>query len=112
MADDANGHGKESRGVQAYRWMVTLGIGALGILMLRVLNDIDRAASKVDALNDRVIDMRGTTESRINAHADRFRTLDERWKSQNELDRQQDGKIDELRQRVWRWPEQPPTRTP
>lgn len=88
-------NGKESRGVQAYRWLVSVGIALLSILMMRVLADVDRTADKVDLLGQKFGEWRGNTESRINAHAQRLDTVDRR----NDL---QDSKLDEFARWLFR----------
>ena len=96
MSDHANGNGSSnSRGVQAYRWMVSIGIALLSILMMRVLADVDRTAGKVDSLGEKFGEWRGTTESRINAHAQRLDGHDRR-------NDQQDTKLDELTRWLFR----------
>lgn len=88
---------KESKGVQAYRWIVLGALGLLAALSMRVLGQIDKTADKVELLQLQVTDMKGTFDSRLNAHVDRLNSIDRR----NDM---QDGKIDALQQRVWRLP--------
>lgn len=99
MSDLLNGNGgangKEGRGVQAYRWFVSGGVALVGILLMRVLADVDRTAGKVDALGQQFGEWRGTTESRINAHAQRLDAHDRR-------NDQQDTKLDELTRWLFR----------
>jgi hypothetical protein len=84
-------------GEVAFRWIVMGGISILGLLSVRVLGQIDKTADKVEILQLQVSDMKGTFNSRIDAHVERLNTIDRR----NEA---QDTKIDALQQRIWRMP--------
>jgi hypothetical protein len=89
----------DSRGVQAYRWIMMGGVALISALSLRVLAQIDATAQKVETLQLQV----GLFNSRIDAHVERLNTIDRR----NDL---QDVKIDDLQRLVWRRPaDDPPT---
>lgn len=94
MSDPTNGHSKIGMGVQAYRWMVGVGMGLLVLLSQRTLAGIDETSTAVRSLQIEVRTMQGTTESRFNAHAQRLDTMDRRNDTQ-------DAKIDSLWQRLW-----------
>lgn len=96
---DASNSGK---GVQAHRWLVTIGMSFLVALSARVMVTIDRTAEKVDALQLQVTGIAGVLDGRINVHVQRLETIDRRNDAQ-------DLKIDDLQRRVWRLPE---TRSP
>jgi hypothetical protein len=81
-ADVANG----TRGTQAYRWLVTVGMALIAGLSWRVLEQVDRMALKLESLQIQV-----TTIAGQYANADR----------RND---RQDQQIDELQRRVWRAP--------
>lgn len=73
---DANGNGHSSRGVQAYRWVLSGGIALLGVLLIGVLNTVNKTADAVGDLRERVATLAATVDSRFNAHADRLRGHD------------------------------------
>lgn len=100
---------KTPMGVQAYRWLTVGCMAILTALSYRVLGQIDKTADKVDALQLQVVDMKGTLDSRINAHVQRLDTSDRRHDGHDRRNEAQDTKIDGLQQRVWRLPE---VRTP
>lgn len=91
---------RHNRGETAFRWIVLGGISLLGALSMRVLGQIDKTADKVELLQLQVSDMKGTFNSRIDAHVERLNTIDRRNDAQ-------DVKIDALQQRVWRMPATP-----
>jgi hypothetical protein len=99
------GNGKVSMGVQAYRWLVALIMFLLTGLSARVLVTIDKTAEKVDTLQIQLIDMKGTLDSRINAHVQRLDDANRRFDTIDRRNDSQDVKIDALQQRVWRMPE-------
>ncbi len=88
---------RHNRGETAYRWVVMAGIGILCLLSVRLLGQIDKTGDKVELLQLQVSDMKGTFNSRIDAHVERLNTVDRRNDAQ-------DVKIDALQQRVWRLP--------
>lgn len=90
MSDTANG----SKGVQAYRWLVTIGIALITALSWRQLDQIDRMATKLEALQIQVTTLGSTAEGRANAHAMRLDTHDRR-------NDRQDQQIEELQRRLW-----------
>jgi len=101
LMSDGNG---SSKGVQAYRWLVTIGMGLLAYLSIRVLDSVDKTATAVTALQIQVTTLSGTTESRINAHADRLRGIDDRNVQQDTRMDRQDMKIEGIQQRIWQLP--------
>lgn len=90
MSDAANGN----KGVQAYRWLVTIGMALITALSWRQLDQIDKMAAKLEALQIQVTTLSGTSEGRINAHVLRLDSQDRR----NE---RQDTQIEELQRRLW-----------
>jgi hypothetical protein len=88
----------ESKGIQAYRWVVLVGLAILGALSIRVLTQIDKTADKLELLQIQVTDMKGT----FGTHTQRLDSVDRRIDAH-------DLKIDDLQRRVWRLPE---ARTP
>lgn len=99
----------EHWGIQAYRWLVVLVMALLAVLSGRVLITIDKTADKVDLLQIQVVDMKGSLDNRINAHAQRLDGNDRRFDANDRRNDAQDTKLDAIQQRVWRLPE---TRTP
>lgn len=94
-----NGH----KGVQAYRWVVSVGMAVIMALSWRVLDQIDKMAIKLDTLQTQVTTLSGTTEGRLNIHAQRHDNADR-------LNERQDQAISELQRRVWQWlGRQPPS---
>lgn len=104
MSDTFTNRLPDPKGVQAYRWIMLISMGILGALSLRVLSQIDDTAKKVEDLRLQASDMRGTINSRIDAHVERLNSIDRR-------NDQQDVKIDDLQRLVWRHPD-PPTPQP
>jgi len=98
MSDLANG----TKGVQAYRWLVTIGIALITALSWRQLDQIDKMSVKIEALQIQLTTLASTSEGRFNAHAGRHDNADRR-------NDRQDAQIDELQRRVWRIPD---TRAP
>lgn len=94
MSDATNG----TRGVQAYRWLVTIGMALITGLSWRVLDSIDRMSVKIEALQIQVTTLSSTAEGRIVA-------LGQRLDSGERRNDAQDVKIDDLQRRVWRLPE-------
>lgn len=94
MSDIPPHAGKGWLGVQAYWWLVAIGMGLLVLLSQRTLAGIDQTAENVRGLQIELRTMQGTTESRFNAHAQRLDMVDRRNDTQ-------DGKIDGLWQRLW-----------
>lgn len=96
MAEESmsDNRSRVSLGVQAYRWLVAVGLALLVMLSQRTLVGIDETAKDVRALQTELRTMQGTTESRFAAHSDRLGAIDRR----NDL---QDSKIDGLWQRLW-----------
>lgn len=90
MSELANG----SKGVQAYRWLVAIGIALITALSWRQLDQIDRMAAKLEALQIQVTTLSSTAEGRANAHAVRLDTHDRR-------NDRQDQQIEELQRRLW-----------
>lgn len=93
---DVNGKHHDSPGVQAYRWVMVGGMAILSALSLRVLSQIDKTADKVELLQLQVSDMKGTFNSRIDAHVERLNTIDRRNDSQ-------DTKLNTLQENFWQW---------
>lgn len=93
MSEPANG----SKGVQAYRWLVTIGMALITALSWRQLDQIDKMAVKLEALQIQVTTLSGTTEGRSNAQAARIDSHDRH-------NARQDQQIDELQRRVWQMP--------
>jgi len=90
MTDTANG----AKGVQAYRWMLAVGMALITGLSWRQLDQIDKMAIKLEALQIQVTTLSGTSEGRSNTHALRLDSNDRR----NE---RQDQQIEELQRRLW-----------
>lgn len=96
MTDPTNGH-RESRGVSAYRWWISVGMTATLALVGLVLTTVKETASDVTALKVQVSTMAATQmhqSSRIDAIERR-----------NDA---QDAGIVDLQRRVWRMPERVP----
>lgn len=85
-------------GEQAYRWLVTIGMALLTGLSWRVLTQVDSMSVKIEALQIQVTALSGTTEGRLNAHAERLTSVDRNNQDQNNA-------ISDLQRRVWRLPE-------
>jgi hypothetical protein len=98
MGDMTNG----SKGIQAYRWLVTIGMALITGLSWRQLDQIDKMAVKLEALQIQVTTLSGTTEGRSNASAQRLDTAERR-------NDRQDQQIEELQRRLWQIA---PTRSP
>jgi hypothetical protein len=98
MSDLANG----TKGVQAYRWLVTVGMALITALSWRQLDQIDKMAAKLEALQIQVTTLSSTTEGRSTAFSQRFDTTDRR-------NDRQDQQIEELQRRLWQIA---PTRSP
>jgi hypothetical protein len=90
MSDATNG----TKGVQAYRWLVTIGMALITALSWRQLDQIDKMAAKLEALQIQVTTLSSTAEVRASAHANRLDAHDRR----NE---RQDQQIEELQRRLW-----------
>jgi len=93
MSDSANG----TKGVQAYRWLVTIGIALITALSWRQLDQIDKMAAKLEALQIQVTTLSSTSEGRTIAHAQRLDAHDRRNDRQDQL-------IEELQRRLWQTP--------
>lgn len=91
-----------NKGVQAYRWLVTIGMALITGLSWRQLDQIDKMAVKLEALQIQVTTLSGTTEGRSNASAQRLDTAERR-------NDRQDQQIEELQRRLWQIA---PTRSP
>ena len=98
MSDMTNGN----KGIQAYRWLVTIGMALITGLSWRQLDQIDKMAAKLEALQIQVTTLSGTTEGRSNASAQRLDTAERR-------NDRQDQQIEELQRRLWQIA---PTRSP
>ena len=98
MSDVTNG----SKGIQAYRWLVTIGMALITALSWRQLDQIDKMAAKLEALQIQVTMLSSTTEGRNNAAAQRLDTAERR-------NDRQDQQIEELQRRLWQIA---PTRSP
>jgi hypothetical protein len=98
MSDSANG----TKGVQAYRWLVTIGVALITALSWRQLDQIDKMSIKIEALQIQVTTLSSTTEGRSNASAQRLDTAERR-------NDRQDQQIEELQRRLWQIA---PTRSP
>ena len=90
MSDMANGN----KGIQAYRWLVTIGMALITALSWRQLDQIDKMAAKLEALPIQVTTLSSTTEGRSNASAQRLDTAERR-------NDRQDQQIEELQRRLW-----------
>ena len=89
---EGNGNGKaESKGVQAYRWLVAVVMSLLTGFSWNVLQGINQTNERLDALRIQV----GTLVSRIDAHVQRLDTIDRR-------NDRQDTALDELVRRSYR----------
>ena len=98
MSDMVNGN----KGIQAYRWLVTIGMALITALSWRQLDQIDKMAAKLEALQIQVTTLSSTTEGRSNASAQRLDTAERR-------NDRQDQQIEELQRRLWQIA---PTRSP
>lgn len=85
------------QGEQAFHAVVLGMLAVLGALSMRVLTQIDKTADKLESLQLQVSDMKGTFESRFNAHVDRLNSIDRRLESDG-------ANIIDLQRRVWRMP--------
>lgn len=90
MSDTTNG----TKGVQAYRWLVTIGMALITALSWRQLDQIDKMAAKLEALQIQVTTLSSTAEGRASAHAMRLDAHDRR-------NDRQDQQIEELQRRLW-----------
>ena len=90
MSDITNGN----KGIQAYRWLVTIGMALITALSWRQLDQIDKMAAKLEALQIQVTTLSSTTEGRSNASAQRLDTAERR-------NDRQDQQIEELQRRLW-----------
>ena len=90
MSDASNGN----KGVQAYRWLVTIGMALITALSWRQLDQIDKMAAKLEALQIQVTTLSSTSDGRTSAHAQRLDAHDRR-------NDRQDQQIGELQRRVW-----------
>ena len=91
-----------NKGIQAYRWLVTIGMALITGLSWRQLDQIDKMAAKLEALQIQVTTLSGTTEGRSNASAQRLDTAERR-------NDRQDQQIEDLQRRLWQIA---PTRSP
>ena len=91
-----------NKGTQAYRWLVTIGMALITGLSWRQLDQIDKMAAKLEALQIQVTTLSSTTEGRSNASAQRLDTAERR-------NDRQDQQIEELQRRLWQIA---PTRSP
>ena len=98
MSDMTNGN----KGIQAYRWLVTIGMALITALSWRQLDQIDKMAVKLEALQIQATTLSSTTEGRSHAYAQRLDA------SERRNDRQ-DHQIEELQRRLWQIA---PTRSP
>jgi hypothetical protein len=98
MSEMTNGN----KGIQAYRWLVTIGMALITALSWRQLDQIDKMAAKLEALQIQVTTLSGTSEGRSNASAQRLDTAERR-------NDRQDQQIEELQRRLWQIA---PTRSP
>ena len=83
-----------SKGIQRYRWLVTIGMALITALSWRQLDQIDKMAAKLEALQIQVTTLSSTTEGRSNASAQRLDTAERR-------NDRQDQQIEELQRRLW-----------
>ena len=90
MSDMTNGN----KGIQAYRWLVTIGMALITALSWRQLDQIDKMAAKLEALQIQVTTLSSTAEGRSNASAQRLDTAERR-------NDRQDQQIEELQRRLW-----------
>jgi MoaA/NifB/PqqE/SkfB family radical SAM enzyme len=98
MSEMTNGN----KGIQAYRWLVTIGMALITALSWRQLDQIDKMAAKLEALQIQVTTLSSTTEGRSNASGQRLDTAERR-------NDRQDQQIEELQRRLWQIA---PTRSP
>lgn len=87
----------ETRGVQAYRWFVTVGVAAVGYFAFDTRQTMKELASDVTALKVQV----SIFNSRVDAHADRLRSIDDRNSQQDTEMRSLREKIEELARRLY-----------
>ena len=84
MSDMANG----TKGVQAYRWLVTIGIALITALSWRQLDQIDKMSVKIEALQIQLTTLASTSEGRSSTPpARRLDTRDRRNDRQDAADR-------------------------
>ena len=83
-----------NKGIQAYRWLVTIGMALITALSWRQLDQIDKLAAKLEALQIQVTTLSSTTEGRSNASAQRLDTAERR-------NDRQDQQIEDLQRRLW-----------
>lgn len=98
MSEVTNGN----KGIQAYRWLVTIGMALITALSWRQLDQIDKMAAKLEALQIQVTTLSSTSEGRSTASAQRLDTAERR-------NDRQDQQIEELQRRLWQIA---PTRSP
>ena len=85
---------RDTRGVLAYRWMLGVASGATSLLALLILATVKETAADVNTLKIDVSTVKAT-QGHQNARIDGVERRND----------QQDGKIDDLQRRVWRFPE-------
>lgn len=107
MSESTNGH-RESRGAQAYRWMVMAALGIISVLSLRQLNNIDESTKKVEALQGQVWELRGAVENiktTVDGVKGNFETrLSDHQRQINALEgfnHKQDRQLEELQRQQW-----------
>lgn len=99
VMSDGNGSG---RGVQAYRWMVSLGMAATVALAGLILSTVKETANDVTNLK---IQFSTLTTTQFH-QSSRMDSMDRRNDGQ-------DNAIGELQRQVWQWPRNaPPVRQP
>lgn len=89
----SDGNGNTGRGVQAYRWLVTIGTSAAVALGGLIFATVRETASDVTALK---IQLSTLTANQLH-QSSRIDSIERR----NDL---QDNSIIDLQRRVWRWP--------
>ena len=67
---------RESKGVQAYRWIVLAGIAALGFMLTKVYEKIDKTADAVVTVERSVTALSGQIEAQSRQIADHARRID------------------------------------
>lgn len=90
----------ENRGIQAYRWFVSLGMACVGYFAWDTRVVMQDSSSKLNALTVQVSTLSATVESRFGAQADRLRSIDDRnaqqMRSVDDRNNQQDARMDKL----------------
>lgn len=85
---DTNGNG--SKGVQAYRWILSAGVAVIGVMSMRMLAHVDEVGKDVRTLQIQVTTLNTTIANLALQLANAERRNDA-----------QDAKLNDIERRVW-----------